>query len=289
MRDLSDIRVIESTLKKYGFDFSKKLGQNFLTDGQVCPQMAELACDGADVVIEIGPGIGVLTQQLALRAGRVIAYELDSRLIPVLAETLENFDNIEIVHEDFLKVDLAALIGDQLAGMRVAVCANLPYYITSPIIMGILSSRAPITRGVFMVQKEAGERLCAAPGTRAAGAVTIAVQYYAAAREVFSVPRTSFVPAPRVDSEVIELIPHRTPPVAVPDEAAFFRVVGAAFSQRRKTAVNCLSGGLGISKDAALAALERCGATGRTRAEALTLEQLAELTRVLNAGDAQEG
>lgn len=281
MRDLSDIHVIEQTLKKYGFDFSKKLGQNFLTDPEVCPRMAELACGDADAVVEIGPGIGVLTQQLALRAKKVVAFELDCRLPAVLRETLSDFDNVEIINQDFLEVDLNALVAEKFPGMRVAICANLPYYITSPIILGILTARAPITRGVFMVQKEAGERLCAEPGTHAAGAVTIAVRYYAGAREVFSVPRTSFVPSPRVDSEVIELVPHRAPPVQVADEARFFRVVKAAFSQRRKTAVNGLSGGLGLPKEAVLAALKSCGAQERSRAEELTLEQFAALSRLL--------
>lgn len=281
MKDLSDLRVIESTLKKHGFDFSKKLGQNFLTDPQVCPRMAELACSNADAVVEIGPGIGVLTQQLALRAKKVVAFELDRRLPAVLKETLSEFDNIEIINQDFLEVDLNDLICEKFEGMRVAVCANLPYYITSPLIMGVLTARAPITRGVFMVQKEAGERLCADPGTREAGAVTIAVRYYAAAREVFGVPRTSFIPAPRVDSEVIELIPNQAPPVEVGDEVHFFRVVKAAFSQRRKTAVNCLSSGLGIPKEGVLSALRACGAHDRSRAEELTMEQFAALSRML--------
>lgn len=281
MKDLSDLRVIESTLKKHGFDFSKKLGQNFLTDPEVCPRMAELACSDADAVVEIGPGIGVLTQQLALRAKKVIAFELDRRLPAVLNETLSEFDNIEIINQDFLEVDLNDLIREKFEGMRVAVCANLPYYITSPLIMGVLTARAPITRGVFMVQKEAGERLCADPGTREAGAVTIAVRYYAAAREVFGVPRTSFIPAPRVDSEVIELIPNQAPPVEVGDEAHFFRVVKAAFSQRRKTAVNCLSSGLGIPKEGVLSALRACGAHEHSRAEELTMEQFAALSRML--------
>lgn len=280
MRDLADIRVIEGILRAHGFDFSKKLGQNFLTDPQVCPRMAELACSEADAVVEIGPGIGVLTQQLALRAKKVLSFELDRRLLPVLQETLHEFDNIEIIHADFLKVDLNRLIAEKCGDMRVAVCANLPYYITTPIIMGLLEGRVPLTRGVFMVQKEAGERLCAAPGTRNAGAVTLAVHYYAQAREVFCVPRESFIPSPKVDSEVIELVPH-APPVAVENPRAFFRVVQAAFSQRRKTAVNCLSGGLGVSKAQALAALEQCGAGGNTRAEELTMEQFAQLTRYL--------
>lgn len=281
MRDLSDIRVIESTLKKHGFDFSKKLGQNFLTDPEVCPRMAELACSDADAVVEIGPGIGVLTQQLALRAKKVVAFELDRRLPAVLRETLSDFDNVEIINQDFLEVDLNALIAGKFPGMRVAVCANLPYYITSPIITGILTARAPLTRGVFMVQKEAGKRLCAEPGTREAGAVTIAVRYYAAAREVFSVPRTSFIPVPRVDSEVIELIPRETPCVPVADEAHFFRVVKAAFSQRRKTAANGLSGGLALPKETILSALAACGVPERARAEELTMEQLAALSRIL--------
>ena len=203
---LTDIGYIRDVLERHGFYFSKKLGQNFLVNPSVCPRMAE-ACGATSEsgVLEIGPGIGVLTRELAQRAGKVVAIELDDRLPPVLAETLKGQDNVEIVQGDCLKIDLAALIAEKFGDREVAVCANLPYYITSPIIMSLLESRLPVTSITVMVQKEAAQRLCATPGTREAGAVTLAVQYYAEAETLFGVSRGSFMPAPNVDSAVIRL------------------------------------------------------------------------------------
>ena len=242
--------------------------------------MAE-AC-GADEntgVIEIGAGIGVLTAELAKRAKKVVSLELDTRLIPVLAGTLEDFDNVEVLNADVLKTDLHELIASRFAGMRVVVCANLPYYITSPVIMYLLESRIPIDAVTVMVQKEAAARLCAPVGSRDAGAVTVAVNYYADAKKLFDVSAGSFMPAPKVDSSVIRL----DPPVEISDEKFFFRVVKAAFGQRRKTASNSLSAGLGIPKDKINAAIEAAGLPASVRAESLDMENLARLSECIAA------
>lgn len=278
MRDLADASVIRELLRRHGMNPTKSLGQNFLIDGTVCPRMAE-AC-GADRgtgVLEIGPGVGVLTAELAKRAGKVAAVELDKRLVPALMETLAGFVNVEIIQGDALKLDLASLIGEHFPGMRAAVCANLPYYITSPVIMLLLESRLPLDSITVMVQREAAERLCAPVGSRAAGAVTVAVHYYAVPERLFEVPRDSFLPAPNVDSAVIRLSPRPAPPVAVADEAGFFRMVKAAFGQRRKTAANAVSAGMGLQKELVAAAVRRAGFEPAVRAESLTLEELADL------------
>ncbi len=278
MRDLTDAAVVRELLRRHGMNPTKSLGQNFLIDGTVCPRMAE-AC-GADRntgVLEIGPGVGVLTAELAKRAGKVAAVELDKRLVPALKETLAGFENIEIIQGDALKLDLAALIGEHFPGMRAAVCANLPYYITSPVIMLLLESRLPLDSITVMVQREAAERLCARVGSRAAGAVTVAVYYYAIPELLFEVPRDSFLPAPNVDSAVIRLTPRPAPPVAVADEAGFFRMVKAAFGQRRKTAANAVSAGMGLNKDFVAAAVARASFEPAVRAESFTLEELANL------------
>ncbi|MCL2105642.1 MAG: 16S rRNA (adenine(1518)-N(6)/adenine(1519)-N(6))-dimethyltransferase RsmA [Oscillospiraceae bacterium] len=270
-------------LRRHGFAFSKAMGQNFLINPGVCPRMAELSGAHAGCgVLEIGPGAGVLTRALAARAGRVAAVELDARLLPVLEETLRGLDNVAVIQGDILKLDLRALLAEQFPpGMPVMVCANLPYYITSPVIMRLLESRLPLVSLTVMVQKEAAERLCAPVGSRASGAVTAAVAYYAEARQLFSVSRGSFFPAPKVDSAVIQLSLRKNPPVALSDEAAFFRLVRAAFAQRRKTAANAVSAGLGWEKARVLDALARAGLPAEIRAEAMTLEQLAELARAL--------
>lgn len=284
MQDLSNINTIKEILSAHGFTFSKSLGQNFLINPTVCPRMAE-AC-GADEntgVIEIGAGIGVLTAELAKRAKKVVSLELDTRLIPVLAGTLEDFDNVEVLNADVLKTDLHELIASRFAGMRVVVCANLPYYITSPVIMYLLESRIPIDAVTVMVQKEAAARLCAPVGSRDAGAVTVAVNYYADAKKLFDVSAGSFMPAPKVDSSVIRLDIRPDPPVEISDEKFFFRVVKAAFSQRRKTASNSLSAGLGIPKDKINAAIEAAGLPASVRAESLKMEDLARLSECIAA------
>ena len=282
MQNLSDISVIKKILSEHGFTFSKSLGQNFLINPTVCPRMAE-AC-GADSdtgVLEIGAGIGVLTAELAKRAKKVVSLELDTRLIPVLAETLGEFSNVEVLNADVLKIDLNKLIDDCFQGMHVAVCANLPYYITSPVIMALLESRIPVDAVTVMVQKEAAARLCAPVGSRDAGAVTVAVNYYAQAEKLFDVSAGSFMPAPKVDSSVIRLNIRKEPPVEVSDEKFFFRVIKAAFGQRRKTASNSLSAGLGIPKDKVSSAIAAAGFEPSVRAESLTMQELALLSECL--------
>lgn len=279
MQNLSDINVIKEVLSAHGFTFSKSLGQNFLINPTVCPRMAE-AC-GADEntgVIEIGAGIGVLTAELAKRVKKVVSIELDTRLIPVLSQTLSDFDNVEVINADVLKTDLHALIKEHFGDMRVVVCANLPYYITSPVIMALLESRIPISAVTVMVQKEAAARLCAPVGSRDAGAVTVAVNYYAEAKKLFDVSAGSFMPAPKVDSSVIRLDIRPEPTVELSDEKFFFRVVKAAFGQRRKTASNSLSAGLGIPKDRINAAISAAGFPQTVRAESLDMQALALLS-----------
>lgn len=279
MENLSNISVIRDVLSRHGFSFSKGLGQNFLINPTVCPRMAEMGnAKPGWGIIEIGAGVGVLTAELARRADKVVCIEIDSRLLPVLDETLAEFDNIKIVNEDVLKVDLHKLIEQEFAGMPVAVCANLPYYITSPIIMNLLEAHLPIASLTVMVQKEAAARLCAEPGSREVGAVSIAVRYYSDPKILFQVSRGSFLPAPDVDSTVIRLDVRDHPPVEVGSEEQFFRVVRAAFSQRRKTLLNTLSAGLGIPKAQAIEMLEKAGIPTNLRAEQLTLDQFALLS-----------
>lgn len=278
MQKLSDISTIRAVLEKNGFHFSKALGQNFLINPSVCPRMAALSgaadCAGA---VEVGPGIGVLTWELSKVAKKVVSIELDKRLLPVLDETLADCDNVKILNADVMKLDLRRMIEEEFPGGEVAVCANLPYYITSPVIMRLLEERLPVTSITVMVQKEAAERLCAHPGERACGAVSAAVWYYAEPEILFQVSRGSFMPAPNVDSAVIRLCIRRTPPVEVADEPFFFRVVRAAFAQRRKTAVNSIANTLGRSKQAVAAAFDAAGVPQNARAEALTLEDFAAL------------
>ena len=279
MENLSNISVIRDVLSRHGFSFSKGLGQNFLINPTVCPRMAEMGnAKPGWGIIEIGAGVGVLTAELARRADKVVCIEIDSRLLPVLDETLAEFDNIKIVNEDVLKVDLHKLIEQEFAGMPVAVCANLPYYITSPIIMNLLEAHLPIASLTVMVQKEAAARLCAEPGSREVGAVSIAVRYYSEPKILFQVSRGSFLPAPDVDSTVIRLDVRDRPSVEVGSEEQFFKVVRAAFSQRRKTLPNTLSAGLGIPKAQAIEMLEKAGIPTNLRAEQLTLDQFALLS-----------
>ena len=277
MPQLTDIAYLRDLLARHGFSFSKKLGQNFLINPSVCPRMA--ASCGADKdggALEIGPGVGVLTKELAAVAGRVVAIELDDRLLPVLDETLAECDNVSVVHGDALKLDLHALIRERFGDRPVSVCANLPYYITSPLIMALLESRLPIDALTVMVQREAADRLCAAPGTRAAGAVTLAVAYYAEAEKLFDVSRGSFMPAPNVDSAVIRLTVRKTPPVDVKNEKLMFRLIRAGFGQRRKTLSNSLSAAV-PDRDRLRAALDAAGVSPTARAEELTLAQFAAI------------
>lgn len=282
MNNLSDIGTIKSILQRHGFTFSKSLGQNFLINPSVCPKMAEMCGAGDGVgVIEIGPGIGVLTNELCTLAEKVVAVELDKRLLPVLDETLAEYDNLKIVNEDVLKLDLHKLIEEEFEGMRVVVCANLPYYITSPVIMKLLEDRLEIDAITVMVQKEAAQRICAEVGTRQSGAVTVSVNYYAKPEMLFSVSAGSFMPAPKVDSAVIRLNILKEPPVSVDDEKKFFAVVKAAFSQRRKTLANSLSSGLSLEKSKVNEILINAGVDINARAEKLKLEDFAAIANLI--------
>lgn len=283
MYNLSDIGTVRSILEKHGFTFSKALGQNFLINPAVCPEMAEEAVTSEnDGVIEIGAGVGVLTAELCKRAKKVVSIELDKRLLPVLDETLAEFDNFEVVNEDILKVDLHKLIKEKFSDCEnVSVCANLPYYITSPVIMKLLEDKLPIKQIIVMVQREAADRLTAPVGSRESGAITVAVNYYAEAEKLFNVSKGSFVPSPKVDSAVIRLSIYDKPPIETKDEELFFRTVKAMFMQRRKTALNSVSAGLGIPKDTVVKALEMTELDESVRAEKLTLTQLCEFTNNL--------
>ncbi len=283
MYNLSDIGTVKTILEKHGFTFSKALGQNFLINPEVCPEMARQAVMGEnDGVIEIGAGVGVLTAELCKRAKKVVSIELDKRLLPVLDETLGEFDNFEVVNNDILKVDLHKLIREKFSDCEnVSVCANLPYYITSPVIMKLLEDKLPVKQIIVMVQREAADRLTAPVGSRESGAITVAVNYYAEAEKLFNVSKGSFVPSPKVDSAVIRLIVYEKPPIETKDEELFFKTVKAMFMQRRKTALNSVSAGLGVPKDAVARALEMTGLDINIRAEKLTLSQLCEFTNNL--------
>ena len=281
MEKLTNISFVKDLLSAAGFTFSKQMGQNFLINPSVCPRMAqECGCDGIGV-IEIGPGIGVLTVELAKRAKKVVSIELDTRLKPVLDVTLKNHDNVTVIYGDVLKLDLMQIINEHFADMEVCVCANLPYYITSPIIMSLLESKLPFKAITVMVQKEAATRLAAEVGTRQCGAVTAAVSYYAQAKRLFNVERGSFLPAPNVDSSVIRLDVRSKPPVDISDEKAFFKVIKASFGQRRKTLSNSLSSGLGLNKDKVNLCILKAGLKATARAEELTLKDFAVLTDIL--------
>ena len=284
MPALTDLSTIRSLCDRYGFSLSKGFGQNFIINPGVCPRIAESAGIGPDWgVLEIGPGIGVLTEQLAKRAARVVSVEIDRRLFPLLEETLSGYDNIRIVEGDVLKVDLRQLIADEFAGRPVAVCANLPYYITSPILMRLLEERLPVENITVMVQREAAQRLCAPPGTRQAGAISYAVAYYAQPRQLFTVQPGSFYPAPKVTSAVIRLDVRRTPAgnLDPASEKALFAIIRAAFSQRRKTAANGISSGLAADKAEVLAAMAEVGLDQRLRPEQLTLDNFIALQGAL--------
>lgn len=276
--DLSDKRTIEKLLSAEGFTFKKSLGQNFLTDPFVCPAMAEAAADNETGVIEIGPGIGVLTVELAEAAKKVIAVELDERLRPILSKTLEDYENASVIFSDVLKLDLKKLIEEEFKDCkRVAICANLPYYITSPIIMSLLESRLPVETITVMVQKEAAERLVADIPSRAAGAVTLAAAFYAESELLFEVPRESFTPSPNVDSAVIQFKVRKSAAIKVNDEKILFRLIRGAFEHRRKTLMNSVSAAGVVSKEKLQAALSELDIPLTVRAEQLSMEQFAAI------------
>ena len=273
--NLTNISTVRDILERHGFSFSKGLGQNFIINPDICPKIAEMgnAAKGWGV-IEVGTGIGVLTAELAKRADKVCAVEIDTRLMPILDETLADFDNIKIFNEDVMKCDLRKLIAEEFEGLDVAVCANLPYYITSPVIMLLLESRLPIKSITVMVQKEAAQRLCAKVGTRDSGAITVGVNYYGTAKTLFNVSRGSFMPAPNVDSAVIRIDLNKEHQLSEEDEKFFFKVVKSGFSQRRKTAANAVSSLMGTGKEQVYAALRAAGLSENARIEALNMAQL---------------
>ncbi len=281
--NLSDIDELKKLLNLSDFSFKKSLGQNFIIDESVCPKMAEESCDENTGVLEIGPGVGVLTAELAKRAKRVVAIELDERLKPILNKTLAEFSNVEVVFGDVMKLDLKSLIAEKFSDCKdVCVCANLPYYITSPIIMMLLESKLDIKSITAMVQREAAQRLCAKVGSREAGAVTVAVDYYSSANILFDVPKESFMPSPKVNSAVIKLDIRNEPPIKVKDEKMFFKVVKACFAQRRKTLLNTVSNTLNIDKSTLRKYLEEIGLEQSVRGEQLTITQIALLSDKIN-------
>lgn len=271
-------QVTQHILNRFKLRADKKLGQNFLIDENVVRQIVEAAeLSEADTVLEVGPGIGTLTQGLAESKAQVVAVELDTRLLPVLATTLEGYDNVRVVHGDILKVNIMEEVG----APEFKVCANLPYYITTPIIFALLEKRLPMERLVAMVQKEVAERMAAQPGGKEYGALSVAIQYYTEPEIAFIVPPTSFIPAPAVDSAVIVCKRREKPPVEVCDEALFFRVVKAAFSLRRKMLSNSLKN-MGIKAEQVAKWLELADVDGKRRAETLSLEDFAKLTNSFN-------
>ena len=280
--NLTNPSVLRALLEPHGFRFSKSMGQNFLIAQWVPERIAEEAeLDGSVGVLEVGPGVGCLTQELALRAGRVVSVELDERLKPVLAETLAACPNAEVVFGDVLKQNIPALVAEKLEGLRPVVYANLPYNVTSPLLTAFFEAGC-FERLTVMVQKEVAQRLCAKPGTADYGAFTVYTQWHAEPTILFDVSPGCFMPAPKVTSAVVRLDVRRTPPVAVQDEKQMFRIVRAAFNQRRKTLSNALASGLsGFSKEQIAAAIEACGLDARVRGEALSIEQFAALSDAL--------
>lgn len=279
---LSDPRTLRELLQRHGLHLQKGLGQNFLINPSVCPRMAG-ACGAESCagVLEVGPGVGVLTRELSTAARKVVSVELDHRLLPVLEETLSDCPNVEIVQGDILKLDLHRLIEEKFGGGPVCVCANLPYYITSPVIMALLEGSLPLTAITVMVQREAAQRLCAPPGVRECGAVSVSVRYRSRPQVLFGVSRGSFMPPPNVDSSVIQFELLKEPPVKVRNEDTLFRVARGAFAQRRKTAANSLSGALRLPKGLIEERLAEAGLQAGVRAEQLTLEQFGALADAL--------
>ncbi|GED20154.1 MULTISPECIES: 16S rRNA (adenine(1518)-N(6)/adenine(1519)-N(6))-dimethyltransferase RsmA [Kurthia] len=282
-KDIATPVRTQEILKKYGFSFKKSLGQNFLIDPNILRNIvghADLTKDSA--AIEVGPGIGALTEHLARQAGKVVSFEIDQRLLPVLEDTLSPYDNVEIIHSDVLKANVKEVIDTQLAGYEdIMVVANLPYYVTTPILMKLLLEGLPLRGMVVMMQKEVADRISAKPGTKAYGSLSIAVQYYMQAEIAMIVPKTVFMPQPNVDSAVLRLIRHDTPPVQVKDEDFFFTVTKAAFAQRRKTLLNNLQSQLPngkARKEEILVALEEAGIEPTRRGETLSIEEFGKLS-----------
>ena len=283
---IADYSVTKAVLERHGFTFKKSFGQNFLTDTNILQKIVDTAeIDDQVNVIEIGPGIGTLTEFLAERAAEVMAFEIDHRLVPILADTLRDFDNVTVVNEDILKVDLAQHIQNfKNPDLPIKVVANLPYYITTPILMHLIESGIPFSEFVVMMQKEVADRISAQPNTKAYGSLSIAVQYYMTAKVAFIVPRTVFVPAPNVDSAILKMVRRPEPAVEVEDESFFFKISKASFTHRRKTLWNNLTGYFGKTeeiKDKLTKALNQAGLSPSVRGEALSLEEFASLADAL--------
>lgn len=280
--DLSSPRTVNAIRDKYGLRLSKSLGQNFITDSNVLARIADGAgVSDEDLVIEIGPGIGVLTAELAERAAFVEAVEIDKRLIPILEDTLSEYDNVHVLNQDILKTDIGSLVEERrqdgsFTG-KVHIIGNLPYYITTPIIMKLLEENVPADSITVMMQKEVADRINAGPGNRTYGAISVAVQYYCSVSKITDVPKEAFVPRPKVESTVLKLIPHKEKKVAVKDEKAFLRCVKAGFAQRRKTLLNALSSAGGMDKEKVKAILEAADVDPGRRAETLTVEEFAKI------------
>jgi len=273
-------------LQKYNFNFQKKFGQNFLIDTHVLDKIIDNAhITGDDFVLEIGPGIGTMTQYLCERARKVAAVEIDKNLIPILEHTLSEYNNIEIIHNDILKMDIAALVREKNGGMPIKVAANLPYYITTPIIMELFESHVPIDSITIMVQKEVADRMQALPGSKDYGALSLAVQYYAKPEIVANVPPNCFMPRPKVGSAVIRLKRYENPPVYVEDEKLMFQVIRASFNQRRKTLANGLnnSGEIHLDKELIQECIKLLGVPAAVRGETLTLQQFAALSNIIKS------
>ena len=283
MEKLSNPQVTIETIKKYEFAFQKKFGQNFLIDAHVINKIisaADITKD--DCVLEIGPGIGTMTQYLAESAGQVVAVEIDKNLLPILDETLAEYDNVTIINDDILKVDINKIVEERNGGRPIKVVANLPYYITTPIIMGLFEKHVPLLSVTVMVQKEVADRMQVGPGTKDYGALSLAVQYYAEPYIVANVPPNCFMPRPNVGSAVIRLTRHQNPPVQAKDEKLMFRIIRASFNQRRKTLANGLKNSqeLQFTKEQVEQAITECGLPLNIRGEALTLEQFAALADI---------
>lgn len=284
MEKLSNPQRTIEVIKKYEFCFQKKFGQNFLIDGHVLDKIiAGAGVTKDDMVLEIGPGIGTMTQYLAEAAGKVVAVEIDRNLLPILQETLADYDNVKVIHADVLSLDLEKLVQEENGGRPIKVVANLPYYITTPIIMALFEQHVPLANVTVMVQKEVAARMKSGPGSKDYGALSLAVQYYAEPYIVANVPCNCFMPRPNVDSAVIRLTRYEEPPVQVKDEKMLFKIIRASFNQRRKTLQNGLnnSSELNFTKDQIVAAIAEAGFSPSVRGEALTLEQFAKLTDIL--------
>lgn len=284
MEKLSNPQRTIEVIKKYEFCFQKKFGQNFLIDGHVLDKIiAGAGVTKDDMVLEIGPGIGTMTQYLAEAAGKVVAVEIDRNLLPILQETLADYDNVKVIHADVLSLDLEKLVQEENGGRPIKVVANLPYYITTPIIMALFEQHVPLANVTVMVQKEVAARMKSGPGSKDYGALSLAVQYYAEPYIVANVPCNCFMPRPNVDSAVIRLTRYEEPPVQVKDEKMLFKIIRASFNQRRKTLQNGLnnSSELNFTKDQIAAAIAEAGFSPSVRGEALTMEQFAKLTDIL--------